>query len=102
MEETVTLNLELNVEQTMSELRKVELLAYRSLGLLKRLGLPEDIEQGIEKLQRLIMTIRLAHTAIMAFQAVLLAGTPIGWGLAIVAGASAAFSAGDFVTSLGG
>ena len=70
-EETVTFNLDLDVSRASSNIRQLETLLFRTLGLLKRLGLPEEIEAAISKMQRLIMVIRLAHTALIAFQAAL-------------------------------
>lgn len=97
-EETVTFNLELNVEKAFSNARRLETLLYRTLGLLRRLGLPENIEQGIYRLQRMVMTIRLAHTALIALQA---ASGPIGWAFAGVGVATAAFSASELAMELG-
>jgi hypothetical protein len=93
-EETVTFNLELNVEQAIDNARRLELLLYRSIALLGRLGLPENIDQAISKVQRLIMTIRLLHTAMIALEA---ASGPIGWALALVGVASALLSTGDLI-----
>jgi hypothetical protein len=93
-EETVTFNLELNTEQTFSEIRKLETLLFRSLALARRLGLPEDINEAINRIQRMVMTIRLLHTAMIALEA---ATGPIGWALAIVGGVSAVVSMGDFM-----
>ena len=93
-EETVTFNLEINVEQTFSQVRRLELLLYRTIGLIRRLGLPENIEEAISKIQRLVMVIRLAHSAIIAFQ---VASGPIGWALAAVSIGTAAVTAGEFV-----
>jgi hypothetical protein len=61
---------------------------------LGRLGLPENIDQAIMKVERLVMTIRLLHTAMIALEA---ASGPIGWALAIVAGGTALLSMGDLV-----
>lgn len=93
-EETVIFNLELNVEQALDNARRLEILLYRSLALLGRLGLPENIDQAIAKVQRLVMTIRLLHTAAIALEA---ASGPIGWALALVGVASALLSTGDLI-----
>jgi len=94
MEQSVTFNLELNVESAIDSTRRLETLLYRSLSLLGRLGLPENIDQAIMKVERLVMTIRLLHTAMIALEA---ASGPIGWALAIVAGGTALLSMGDLV-----
>jgi len=83
-EETVTFNLEINVEKAASAIRQVEGLTFRTLGYLQRLGLPENINQAIRLVQRLTMAIRLLHSAIIALE---VASGPIGWwrvGLALV------------------
>lgn len=89
-------------EMTMSELRKFETIAYRTISLLRRMGLPEEVDAAVMKLQRLVMTIRLAQTALIALQAAMLPGA--GWlqaGMAAVTIGGAAFSASDFMMSLG-
>jgi hypothetical protein len=96
-EETVTFNLELNTEILTDNLRQLERLAYRALGLLQRFGLPEDVNQAVEKIQRLVMTIRLLHSAIIMLQT---ASGPIGWALALTAVGSAAFSIGDTLSMM--
>jgi len=98
-EETVTFNLELNTEPAINNVRRLETLVYRTLGLMRRLGLPEDISQAIYKVQRLIMVLRLAHTAMIALS---LASGPIGYALAAVGIASAAVSFSDMLMDTGG
>ena len=92
MEETVTFNLDLIVDKAIDNARRLETLLFRTLGLLGRLGLPENIDQAIAKVQRLIMTIRLLHTAMIALQT---AAGPIGWALAAIGIISAALTFGD-------
>lgn len=76
--ESVIIDLECRIsEMTVSEIRKLELLAYRAIGLLRRMGLPENIDEGIAKLQRLIMTIRLTHSALIALEAALIPGAGV-------------------------
>lgn len=89
IDERVSFSLEINVEPTYQELRRLETLLYRTLGLLRRAGLPEDIEKGIAFVQRLIATLNALRLAIIALQA---ASGPIGWGLAAVGIGAALFS----------
>ena len=98
MEETVTFNLELNIMQAMHELRRLETLLFRTVGLARRLGLTEEIDAQILKVQHLIMITRLAHSTLIAFRN---ASGPIGVAMAIVSGLSAAASACDFAVNLG-
>jgi hypothetical protein len=92
--DTITFNLELNIERAWDNARRLELLLYRSIALLGRMGLPENIDQAIAKVQRLIMTVRLLHTAAIALEG---ASGPIGWALALVGVASALLSTGDLI-----
>ena len=84
-EETVTFNLELNVENAIEHSRRLETVLYRGLGLWQRimrlLGLPADspINQAVERIQKLVMMIRLLHSSAIALQA---ASGPIGWAMA--------------------
>jgi len=91
---TVTFNLELNVEQTLSEIRRLETLLFRTISLIRRLGLPEDIDALISKIQRTIMTVRILHTSLIALQA---ASGPVGFALAGVGIATAALSFTDVI-----
>lgn len=93
-EETVTFNLELNVEAVIENTRRLETLLFRSLSLMGRLGLPENITEAIRKVEQLVMVIRLLHTAAIALEA---ASGPIGWALALVGAASAVLSLGDLM-----
>jgi hypothetical protein len=89
-EEAVTFNLELNVEPAIQNMRQVEGLLFRTFGYLQRLGLPENLNKAIRVVQELTMSIRIAHSAIIAFE---LAAGPIGWWRAALALTGAAFSA---------
>ena len=93
-EETVTFNLELNVEKSYSDLRRLELLLYRTISLLRRFGLPEDLSRGLYLVQRMILSIRMLQTSLMAFY---VATGPIGYGLAIVGLASGALTMADTI-----
>jgi hypothetical protein len=89
----VTFNIELDLSQTVSQIRQYEMLLYRSLALAQRLGLPENIQQQIAEIQRLTMTIRLCHTALILLES---ASGPVGWALALVAAGGAAVSVVDY------
>lgn len=77
-EETVIFNLEVNVEETLGQIRQLEGILYRTFGLLNRLGLPENIDNAIMYTQRLIMILRLLHTTLILLTATE-AISPIGW-----------------------
>ncbi len=96
-EETVTFNLELNVEKTTSSIRRLEGLLYRSMGLLKRFSGDENIDAAITKIQQLVLFIRLLHSAIIYLEA---ATGPIGWAFAAVGVVSAGFAVGDIMMEM--
>ncbi len=87
--------LTVDVEKCSTQIRQMEALLYRTIGLIRRLGLPEDIENAITRIQRLIMTVRIAHAAMIALHA---ASGPVGWALAGVGIVSAAWTAYDVAT----
>lgn len=77
-EETIDIMLDLQVtDESVSKLRQIEGLAGRTLGLFRRLGLPENIDNAITKLQRIIFTMRMLTVAAQAVQAALIPGA--GW-----------------------
>jgi len=94
-EETVTFNLEINVEQTYSELRKAELVLYRYLSLARRAGLPEDLSRALGFIQRQIMFVRMLTTAIIALNLAMSTGSYAGVALALGGFAAAGLSMAD-------
>ena len=101
-EETVNFNLEINAEGGIDALRKVESIAYRALALIRRMGLPDNINQGIAYIQRFIGVVRLLHSSL---NLLLAASGPIGW-LVLIQGAlgiaSAAYSFSDLTSDVRG
>ena len=80
---------------TVDTLRDIELLRTfltRTLALMRRLGLPEDLERGAIVIQRFIMLLTQARLAALALQA---ASGPVGWGIAAVGIVGTALTAGD-------
>jgi hypothetical protein len=78
--------LTVNVEDAVGEIRTLERLLFRSLMLIRRLGLPDEVEKAIVRIQSLITVLRSLQIAAIALQA---AEGPIGWATAIVSTASA-------------
>jgi len=88
--------LTVNVEQAVSEVRQVEAVLMRTFSLMRRAGLPENVEQAVMKLQRLIMTVRMAQQALMLIQTAMIPGAGlIAQIMAIVGVTSTAFVAAD-------
>jgi hypothetical protein len=71
----VVIGVRANTMKVTGDLRELEYILYRTVSLLNRFGLSPDIEQSIIKIQRLILVIRMLHSAIMY----LYMSTPYGW-----------------------
>jgi hypothetical protein len=76
------------------ELRKIEAIVFRIMGLIERLGLGKDINTIINNIQRIVMMIRMLQVTIHAFE---VASGPIGW---VYAGVTAVGTAVMAVTTL--
>jgi hypothetical protein len=103
-EETVSFNLELNVEKCFDASRRVELILFRVLGLWNRfcrlLGLPADspINALVSRIQQFVMLIRQLHTAAILLET---ASGPIGWAMAAIGVGAAVATASDFMLQIG-
>ncbi len=73
--------LTVNLEQCATQIQQFERLLFRSLSLLRRMGLPEDVTQGINTIQRMITTLRMLRISLLALQA---AAGPVGWATALI------------------
>jgi len=90
----VSFSLEINVEEAYEDLRRIQTALYRTFSILRRMGLPEDISQGIMLVQRLISTLNQLRLTMIALQA---ASGPLGWWLALTGLASTQFAASNIV-----
>jgi len=72
---TKTETLKVEAGHTTGGLRELEYILYRTVSLLNRFGLSPEIEQSIVKIQRLILVIRMLHSALTF----LYMATPYGW-----------------------
>ena len=97
-EETITFNLELNVESAIENSRQLEMILYRGLGLwnqwCKILGVPNDSPLSVvaNRAQQIVMMTRLIHTSITLLEA---SSGPLGWikaALGILAAGTAGIS----------
>lgn len=87
--------LTVNVEDAMTELKRVERLIFRILGLIQRMGLPPEIEMAIRKVQQLIMTLRMLQITIN----MMLASNPVtaAIGIAGLVGTAVQFGSGSIL-----
>ena len=89
--EDVSFTLQLTVDNAVTELRRVQTLAFQTLSLFRRMGLPDEMDAAISKLMQVISVI---NQALLAFQASrMAAGDPIAWATAGVAVTATAWSA---------
>ena len=71
------------MEHAEREVRRLETVLYRTLGVLRRLTGSEEISYVIAKMQRAIMIANQLRLAILALQAArMAAGDPVAWALA--------------------
>ena len=97
-EHVISFSLEVNVDDLYQNIRRVQALIFRTISLLRRMGLPEEVDAAIVKLQRLITILNMARLTIIAYQA---ASGPIGWAMFAVGAAATIASAGDLIMEAG-
>lgn len=85
----VTFHLTVDTTKALHQIRMLETLLNRTLSLMRRFGLPEDVEKGIMEVQRLIAALNALRLTILAVQA---ASGPIGWAFAAVGAVGTAIS----------
>lgn len=100
-EHEVSFSLEVLVgEKGATAVRNLQAAVYKTLGLFRRLGLPEPIDSAITKIQRFIAIANQARLTVIALNAAM-ATTPFGWILFGVSAATLVLDAGDFIMDLG-
>lgn len=105
-EEDVSFNLELNTSRSETNVRKLELVVFRALGVYNRfcrlMGVPEDspVNQIVAKAQHLTMIIRQLHTASLLLNAAAMT-TPVGFAMAGLSVAGVAISGIEFMQEMG-
>lgn len=73
-----------NLGEVRGELREIEYILYRTTSILNRMNLPPEVHQLIETLQKMILLLRMFHSAMMYLEM----GTPFGWILGGLSGLS--------------
>jgi len=96
--ETRTQSLRTEAGHAVGDLREVEYILYRTISVLRRMGLPENVETATQVLGRLLITIRMVHAAFMLMESM----TPYGWvlaGIGFVSAGITVISLGDTITN---
>jgi hypothetical protein len=69
-----------NMGECRGELREMEYILYRTTSIMSRLGLPPQVQQTIQTIERAIMMVRILHSAMIYLEM----GTPLGWILGLL------------------
>jgi len=87
-------NVKLNFDmrEATADLVKYSVALYGVLGILNRLGLPEEAQDCIRVLQKMIATINMLRASMIALQ---IASGPLGWALAGVSVAGSVLTLAD-------
>lgn len=94
MSHEVVIGVRADTGRITTELRELEYIFYRVTSLMVRMGLSPEMTAAIQQLQKLVLTVRLLHTAFMQLQR----GTPLGLIISIASLGSAAFTASDLAS----
>lgn len=102
---TVRINFEINTSEAEQKLTKtwlqaitVQQILMRTMSLVRRMGLPEDLERGAVFLTRFMGIVNQVRLAVIALNAAL-AGTPGGWILLSLAAVGLIMDVGDMMTA---
>ena len=94
-DETVSFSLEINVDEAMVELRRVQTALFRLFGLLRKHFGDDRFDAVISRIMELITLINQARFALAALQIAFAGAGPVGWILAGVGVLSAASAISD-------
>ena len=97
-EHKISFSLEVNVDEALTNIRKVQTILYRTIGLLRRIGLPPEIDAAVARIQQLIALLNMLRLTIIALAT---ASGPYGWALAGLSAISFIVSVDDFVFGAG-
>lgn len=96
-DEDVSFSLEVNVEKALGDLREVQTVLYRTIGLLRQLGLPKEVDAVIRKTQQLIAITNALRLALIGLY---MSSGPVGWVLGAIGLASGLIATATFAESL--
>ena len=98
----VSFSLEINVEPTYENVRRLQTVLSRSLGLAARLTGDENLKRGIQTMQKAIVTANQLRLALAALQAArMAAGDPLAWAMAAVGVVSTIVTVSELAEDLG-
>ena len=94
----VSFSLEVNVDEAYRNIRRLQTLLYRTLSLLRRIGLPEEVDAAIMQIQRFIALMNMLRLTLIAFET---ASGPLGWAMAGLSAATFLAAVDDFTLGAG-
>lgn len=92
-EHAVSFSLEINVQKAYEDVRRLQTVLYRTLGLFDELGLPKDVRRQAREIQQAIAWLNQLRLAWIATQTAM---GPLGWALAGLSIAGVFASGGGF------
>ena len=97
----VSFSLEVNIEKAYENIRKYQTALYRTLDIMRQLGLPSNVDAAMSKLQQIISLANTARLTLHQLQ-IAQAGTPgVGWVLAAIGLISTLSTAGSMIEDAG-
>lgn len=97
----VSFSLEVNVEGAYEDVRKLQTILFRSLGLVRRLSGSEDLNRLISTMQRTIAIASRLRLALRALQLARMAtGDPLAWALAVISVAEVGIDIGTMMDAV--
>jgi len=97
---TVSFSLEVNVEPAFTDVRKLQTVLYRTLGLVERAAGNKNLTELVRQMQKAIMIANQLRLALLAVQAArMAAGDPLAWAMAGISVAETAFTFVDAATA---
>lgn len=96
-DETVSFSLEINVEAAHTDVRRLLTALNRTFMILRRMGLPEDVDKAMRVVSNLVTLLNQLRLTIIALEA---ASGPLGWWLALTGMASTQFAAANVVQGM--
>lgn len=85
-EKKISYEFDVSVETMEQKILKVQTLLYGILGIMRHMGLPDEINDAIMRVQRLIAVLNMLKAAYATLTAArMAAGDPFAWATAIIA-----------------
>ena len=98
IDETVSFSLEVNIEKAYEDVRRLQTILSRSLGLIRRMSGNENLDDAIRKIQSMIAYLNTLRLAAAAAQA---ATGPIGLAMFGITMATTVASTYDLMMDMG-